>query len=236
MELLSFSETAFMWVRFTRAVNHSSPLTSPSPIRWALIALPVLALSGLLAACGSSSKATTASPTTTVPSGSASAAFAKYTSCLESNGVPASEAGSLFGGRRRPGTGSSTTTPGGTTPVGSVPAGGFTRPTIPAQYQAAFTACASDRPTFGGGGFGRGGISSTAFTAYRNCLEIHGVTLPTTPTTTPGATPPTGGFGGGFGGGSAAVLNTPAGKAAATACASLLPARTGSTTTTTVAG
>jgi hypothetical protein len=217
-------------------VNHSSALTSPSPIRWALIALPVLALSTLLAACGGSSKTTTASPTTTAPSGSVAASLAKYTSCLESNGVPASEAGSLFGRRGRSGTGSSTTTPGGsatTTPSGSVPAGGFTRPTIPAQYQAAFTACASDRPTFGGAGFGRGGgINSTAFTAYRNCLEIHGVTLPTTPTTTPGAAPPTGGFGGGFG----SVLNTTAGKAAATACANLRPAATGSTTTTTVAG
>jgi len=158
-------------------------------------------------------------------SGAASAAFAKYTQCLESHGVPSSAAGSLFGGgRRRSATG--TTVPGST--------GTFTRPTIPAQYQSAFTACAGDRPTFGGG-LGGGALNSAAFAAYRNCLEIHGVTLPTTPTTTPGATPPTGGFGGGFGG-TGAALSTPAGKAAVAACASLRPARTGSTTTTTVAG
>ena len=71
-------------------------------------------------------------------------------------------------------------------------AAGGTRPTIPAQYQAAFTACASDRPTGGFGGGEGGGFNSTAFTAYRNCLEVHGVTLPTTPTTTPGETPRTG--------------------------------------------
>jgi hypothetical protein len=55
------------------------------------------------------------------------------------------------------------------------------------------------------------------------------VTLPSPPTTTPGQTRPTEGFRGGFGN----VLSTPAGKAAAQACASLLPARPGSTSSTT---
>jgi hypothetical protein len=76
-------------------------------------------------------------------------------------------------------------------------------------------------------------LNSTQFAAYRNCLQIHGVTLPTTPTTTPGQTPPTSGAGsdrGGFGN----LANNPTFQAAAKACASLLPARTGSSTTTTV--
>jgi hypothetical protein len=137
---------------------------------------------------------------------------------LTSHGVPASATG--FGGRRRPGT--ATTVAGATT----VP---VTRPTIPAQYQAAFKTCASLLPTGGGGFFGGGGINNPQAAAYRNCLQIHGVTLPTTPTTTPGETRPTGGFGG------AQFANNPTFQAAQKACANLLPARTGSTTTTTVA-
>jgi hypothetical protein len=210
--------------RFTNAVTHPASFPWRATKRGAMVILPLVALATLLGACGGSSKsAATASPTTTTPSrsGAASAAFAKYTQCLESHGVPASTASSLFGGRRS-GSGSSTSTPSG-----SAPAGGFTRPTIPAQYQAAFTACASDRPSFGG--FGGGGFNSTALTNYRNCLEVHGVKLPTPPTTTPGETRPTGGSGNGFG----SVLGTPAGKAAAQACASLLPARTGSSSSTT---
>jgi hypothetical protein len=213
-------------------VKLARPSISPSSRRGIAVILPLLALSALLAACGgSSSKSATSSPTsTTTPAGAASASFTKYTQCLESHGVPASATGSLFGGGRRgPGAGPASTIPGATT----VPR---TRPTIPAQYQGAVTACASDRPSFGGfGGFGGGGLNSATFTAYRNCLVIHGVTLPTTPTTTPGEPPPTGGFGGGFGAGSRGVLNTPAGKAAQQACANLLPARTGATPTTTVA-
>jgi hypothetical protein len=105
-----------------------------------------------------------------------------------------------------------------------------TRPTIPAQYRAAFQACQNLRPTapFGGG------FNSAQFAAYRNCLQLHGVTLPTPPTTTPGQTRPTAGAGGGFGanGGLGAQANTPAFQKARQACANLLPARTGSSTTT----
>ena len=80
-----------------------------------------------------------------------------------------------------------------------------------------------------GGFFGGGGANNPLTAAYRNCLQLHGVTLPTTPTTTPGQTRPTGGFGGGQ------FANNPTFQAAQKACANLLPARTGSTTTTTVA-
>jgi hypothetical protein len=107
-----------------------------------------------------------------------------------------------------------------------------TRPTIPAKYQAAFQACASLRPT--GGFFGGGAVNSAQFAAYRNCLQLHGVTLPTPPSTTAGQAPASGtrDGGGGFG----AQANNPTFQAAQKACASLLPARSGSGTTgTTVA-
>jgi hypothetical protein len=242
IELLGVSELLFIWMRLTRSVNHARRSnrsgayrrSAPTGGRWAAVILPLLALSVVLAACGGSSSST-ASPTTstspttaagagstgTGPAGAAgSATFAKYTQCLTSHGVPASATG--FGGRRRSATG--TTVPGATTiPV--------TRPTIPAQYQAAFKTCASLLPTGGGGGgfFGGGQVNSAQAAAYRNCLQIHGVTLPTTPSTTPGQTRPTGGFGG------AQFANNPTFQAAQKACVNLLPARTGSTTTTTVA-
>jgi hypothetical protein len=154
-----------------------------------------LALSATLAACGGSSKAATATPTTTTAPGQAS--FAQYNQCLTSHGVPAGSTG-LFGRGRPDATG--------------------TRPTIPSQYQAAFQACASLRPR---GGLGGGNFNSPQFAAYRNCLQLHGVT---TPTTTPGQPPSTGNGSG--------LRNSPAFQAAQKACASLAPARPGSTSTT----
>jgi hypothetical protein len=191
-----------------------------------------LALTAILAACGGSSSAasspsSTAAPTSTTTPGSTArqASFTKYTQCLTSHGVPAGTNG-LFGGRR-PGASASGTAPSG----GSVPTG--TRPTIPAKYQAAVQACASLRPTggFGGGGFGGGGFTGAQAAAYRNCLQIHGVTLPTPSTTTPGQAPATNRAGAGPG---SQVANNPKFQAARQACASLLPTRSGSTPSTTV--
>ena len=186
----------------------------------------LLAVVSLAAACSGGSAKTSASTTTTVPAGAAgfAAARARLTQCLESHGVPANVASSGlgFGGRR--GGGSSTTS----STTGPVPA--TTRPTIPAQYQAAFQAC---RGQFGGAG---ANLNSPALAAYRNCLQVHGVTLPSTPSgtgapngaapdgagTTNGSAPP-----GGFG----AAANDPTVQAARQACASLLPARSSTTTT-----
>ncbi len=102
----------------------------------------------------------------------------------------------------------------------SLPAGVTTT-----QYSAALAACRSDLPTFGGGG----GFNSTALVAYRDCLVAHGYTPPafgrpgtTTPTTTAGETTTT----------VAAATR----QAAEAACVALLPKRTGSTSSTTVAG
>jgi hypothetical protein len=186
------------------------------------IALPLIGVALLATACGGGSTKTSssASTSTTAPSGStgstATASRAKFTQCLESHGVPASVASAGFGRRGAGGSTSSTTTggSGGTSPGGS---------SVFSQYQSAFNACRSDLPS----GFGRGGgtsFNSAAFAAYRNCLEIHGVTVPTT---TPGSTGSGAGFGAGFG----AASQSPAFQAAQKACASLLPARSTPTTT-----
>jgi hypothetical protein len=188
------------------------------PKRALFIALPLIGVALLATACGGGSSKASASastPTsTTAPAGSTAGAAsrAKFTQCLESHGVPASVASAGFGGRR-PAGGSTSSTTNGTN--GSSPSGS----SLFTQYQAAFNACRSDLPA----GFGRGGgnFNSAAFAAYRNCLEIHGVTVPTT---TPGST-------GGFGGGLGAASRSPAFQAAQKACASLLPARPSSSTT-----
>jgi hypothetical protein len=194
-------------------VSSSRPYPRYPSGRWVIALLPLLALPALLAACGGSTKAATAGTTTTTTPAGGSTAAASYRQCLTSHGVPASAVVGLGGGRRRTGT----TTPGSPSPT--APTG--TRPTIPAQYQGAFTACQSLRPAggFGGGG---GNLNGTQFAAYRNCLQLHGVTVPTT---TPGQTASTGGFGGGQ------LRNDPAFPAAQKACASLLPARSATGTT-----
>ena len=203
-----------------------------------LLVGPALALSVAVAACGGGTTTSGASPTTarsnkstsgttkaTTPA--AQTSMSKYVQCLTSHGVPANAAGGS-GGRRGTDSTSGSTVPGAQ-PAGTRPAG--TRPTIPAQYQAAFQACRSLRPT--GAGFGGGAFNSAQFAAYRNCLKLHGVTLPTTPTTKPGQTPPAGDTRGGFGAGGAfgPQANTPAFQQARQACAALLPARTGPTST-----
>jgi hypothetical protein len=151
----------------------------------------------LLAACssGAANASGSNSTTTTARGAGGSASFAAYTSCLKSHGV--NFAGGFFGGRGQ----------------GGPPSSGTTRPTISATERSALTkaesACASLRPT---GGFG-GGANNAAFAAYRNCLKLHGVTLPT------------GRGAGGFPGSGTSTSTTsdPKTKAALAACAALRP-------------
>jgi hypothetical protein len=128
--------------------------------------------------------------------------------------VPASIANQAFGAGGRP-PGSSGSTPSSTP-----------RSTIPSQYQAAFQSCRSDLPT------GNFNPNSTQLRAYEQCLQIHGVPVPSTPPTT------TGSGGAGFAGGAGSALgslrNNPAYSSAFQACASLLPAPTGTGSSTTV--
>ncbi len=163
-----------------------------------------------LAACGAST-ASGSSTSTTKPSGRASETA--YTNCLKQHGVtlPNFTPGSFPTGGTRP-----TFTPGSA----GGPGGFRSNP----KFAAAAAACKSLRPAGGFGGFGRGGsggFNSAAFAAYRNCLKLHGVTLPTPGSrTTAGSTPST-----------TIDQSSSTYQAAVQACAALRP--TPSTTTTT---
>jgi hypothetical protein len=163
--------------------------------------LPLLAGAGLLLAACSGGSSSAGSTTSTTAAG-ATGSFQAYLTCLRSHGA-SFPAGGGGGG-----------TPGSFNPGAST---GGTRPTIPASERAtlekAASACASLRPK--GGTFPGGGGQSTAFAAYRNCLKLHGATLPTG-----------GGFGGGFGGGGGSTTTSttnPKLEAAEAACATLRP-------------
>jgi hypothetical protein len=201
-------------------------------IRGARAWLPAAGLSIVLAAglaaCGGSSTKATSSPSTTAKAGTASTAA--YTSCLEQHGIPSSAASQLAaGGRRGLGGGGARGPESGGTPP-SLP-GGVTA----AQLRTANQACRSLDPNRGR--FGGGPLNSAAFAAYRNCLQLHGVTLPmpgSSTTTAPGSSSSssTPGGGRGFGG---LDPNNPTVQAAMQACAALRPGTSGSTTSTTTA-
>lgn len=187
------------------------------PRRFRTLARPtaVLLMGGLailFTACGGSGSA---APTSSTPSGtsgtsgkSGSSSFTAYRNCLSQHGVTLPN---FSGGNgRRPGAGF----PGEGAPAGAgTPArrGGFGGFANNPKYQAAAKACANLRPKGGfGGGFGRGGFNSPADAAYRNCLKLHGVTLPTG---TASSTPPS-------------TISSSTFRAAAAACAALRPTPT----------
>lgn len=195
--------------------RHSSSLRKA--IRTALL---VSCVPVILAACGSSPAAGSSTSSTTAKS-SGTASLTAYTNCLKQHGVTLPNFPNGSGG---PPTGGSV--PSGTPPSfgsgGSPPAGGnfANNP----KFQKAAAACKSLRPSgssgFGGPG-GSGGFNSSAFAAYRNCLKLHGVTLPTgTPQGSASSTPST-----------TLSQSSPTVKAALQACAALQPSA--STTTTT---
>jgi hypothetical protein len=163
----------------------------------------IAALGVLLAACSSAAGAGGAATTSTTAKSTkpSSSTFQAYTTCLKNHGVsfPSGRGGFPGGGA------------GGGAPPSSTP--GATTTTFSAaqasKIKAAQTACASLRPKFTGNPG-----NSTALAAYRNCLKLHGVTLPNG----------RGGAGGFFGGGgSTATTSNPKLQAAMTACAALRP-------------
>jgi hypothetical protein len=150
-----------------------------------------LLVAGLvLAACGgggsgSSASANTASTTTVAGGGRGRFSLTAFTTCMASHGVTLKLP-------TRPANGTPpSTTPGETRPQRPAGGGGFggfggnfadrfkTAPAgvDPTKYAAALAACRSTLPTGGGGG---GALNSSAFQAYRSCLQDHGVTLPAT--------------------------------------------------------
>ncbi len=213
-----------------------------------------LVLSGMtalvvgLAACGGGGKSATATTSTTsTPTATAAgrqAALAAYDSCLTAHGIPAS-ALARPGARRQttstsaPGAGSAPAASSRTQPPQSRPPRTLPAGVTQAQYSAAQAACRSKLPAVLGAG---GRLRSQALAAYRNCLQINGVTPPAGGSSpgsfVPGGGPGGGGRpggGGGAGGGALGGLDTsnPTVAKALAACASLRP--TGPTTTTTAA-
>ncbi|MCU1489743.1 MAG: hypothetical protein JWM85_1148 [Acidimicrobiaceae bacterium] len=208
-------------------------------LRHLLIPFALAGLALVFAACGggsSASNTTTSGAKSTTSSGASSgskssgsssskASTTAYQACLKKNGVTLPSGGRGFGGGAPGGGTGGSGASSGTRPAGGAGGGAFSNP----KFQKAFAACASLRPKGSGGfggGFGGGGANTAALAAYRNCLKLHGVTLPTrSSSSTAGSSKPS-------------TLNpsNPTVKAALTACAALRPkptAAAGSTTTTT---
>lgn len=167
-------------------------------------------LAFLVAACGDSPRSASASSPTTTSATSGIAGRAKLVACLEAHGVPASIADAALGGLGLGRTGTSTSTT--TSAAGS-------------QYASAFQACRPYLPSrLGSGGF----RDSAAAKAFLDCLEQHGVTLPTTP--------PTSTSGGSSQGGLSGLAGSPNFKSAQAACAGLRPSFGEPSTTTSTTG
>jgi len=170
-----------------------------------------------LAACGgSSSHAAASSPTSTTPTtggGQFGTRLAAFRTCMAAHGVTLPQ-------RRRTTNGSTPGTGGGGGGFFGGGGGGggglgarFSQPPAgvdPTKYQNALNACRSQLPT--GGNF-----NSSAFQAYRSCLQDHGVTLPAQ------------------GSGTGLNRNDPKVQSAMATCRPLLPAGAGRNTSTTTA-
>ncbi len=144
---------------------------------------------------------------------SSAKSFSAFQKCLSKHGLKLPARGGSSGGPPSGFTPPSSGASGGTPPSfgGSGGFGGNSK------AQAALKQCASLQPKggFPGGPGGAGGSSSTAFAAYRNCMKLHGVTVPSV---TPGSSTSTP---------STVDTSSPTYQAAQTACKALLPTGTG---------
>jgi hypothetical protein len=161
-------------------------ISKPRKIAGLLIASAALVLS--VAACGGKSDSSSTSGNSANPGNGGNTAFAAYTQCLAKNGVTITmpSGGAFRSGGARPSGGAQPS--GFPRPSGSAGTrgggfggggGGFNqKPANVSQdvWDKAVAACASVRPSFGGGG-NRGGGGNGADAAYRNCLQQHGVTM-----------------------------------------------------------
>jgi hypothetical protein len=173
-------------------------------------AIGVAALAGfgvILAACGGGSNtaasASAGSATTTAPAnGNRTAQRQAFNQCMQSHGINTANLprrGFGGGGGRNSDGGSSSTGP---TSSVSLPPG-----VTQQQMQSALQACRSLLPTGG-----RNLQNNPAFAAYRNCLQLHGVTV-------------------GTGAGQGLDRTNPTVQSAMQACAALRPAPSSSTST-----
>ncbi len=144
------------------------------------------------AACGDKDDSSSASGTTGQNgNGGNNAAFTAYTDCLAKNGVTITmpsgnpgggngmrpSGGAFSGGARPSGQPRPSGSAGGRNGGGFPGGGGFQKPdnVDDATWQKAQEACASVRPSFGGGN-GRGNGGNGANAAYDDCLKKNGVT------------------------------------------------------------
>jgi hypothetical protein len=164
-------------------------VSSRAPRRAAALVVSAAAVL-LVAACGGGSGDSSGGGTANGGAGNGgnggNQAFTAYISCLQKNGVTitmpsrgARPGASGFPEGRRP---SGMPRPSGSRgPGGGFPGGGgfLQKPdgVDDATWTKAQEACASVRPSFGGGRNGGNGANA----AYRNCLQQHGVTLGETP-------------------------------------------------------
>jgi hypothetical protein len=180
--------------------------------RFVSVVLALGAFGLVLTACGGSGSATTTT-TSSASKASGGASLSAFRQCLSKHGVSLPS----FSGGGAPPSGAGTGTPpsgaGGASGEGAPPAGAGGSPggggfASNPKFAAAAKACSSVEPKGGFGGFGGGATNSSAFAAYRNCLKLHGVTLPSG---TSGSTP------------SSIDTSSAAYQAAQTACAALRP-------------
>jgi len=202
----------------------------------AIVSAVVLLVAGCGGGGGSSKAAGASSASTSTTASGASAGFAAFTQCMTSHGIPASALRRGTGGGNGPPAEGAGGPPSGFSGSGA-PSGSLPTPSLPAgvtqaQYQTAIQACGSQLPQGAGGG-----ANSAQFAAYRNCLQLHGVTLPASggpPASDQTASSATGGSAPTPGLGNLDTTN-PTVQAALKACASLRPAP-GSTSTSTSPG
>ncbi|MGO8826193.1 MAG: hypothetical protein ACLQU9_13270 [Acidimicrobiales bacterium] len=199
-------------------MNTTRPILRGTPARGlrlgALFGLCALALVFTLALTASTSGTSGAATLRTVAKQSAkhkpssAKSLSAFQACLSKHGLKLPARGGSSGGPP-------SSFSGGTPPSfgGSGGFGGNSK------AQAALKQCASLQPKggFPGGPGGAGGSSSTAFASYRNCMKLHGVTVPSV---TPGSNTSTP---------STVDTSSPTYQAAQAACKALLPTGTGTT-------
>jgi hypothetical protein len=146
---------------------------------------------------------------------SSAKSLSAFQTCLSKHGLKLPARGGSKGGPPSGFSGGTPPSSGGSggTPPSFGGSGGFGGNS---KSQAALKQCASLQPK---GGFpgGAGGSSSTAFASYRNCMKLHGVTVPSV---TPGSSTSTP---------STVDTSSPTYQAAQAACKALLPTGTGTT-------
>jgi hypothetical protein len=172
-----------------RGSTRVRPGAARTAVRAAVAAVALASGAALLVACGSSGSKSASSAGSSASAKSAASGAAgmdAYRQCLQQHGVTLPSGrpgGGGFGGGHPSGRPSSwpTARPSGSARAGRGGWGGFggyAGASADPKTQQAMKACASERPSFGGGASGgTGGFDSSAFKAFQSCLKDHGVAV-----------------------------------------------------------